>query len=115
VFQGIGLIKVHEAGAVAPPLGLGVHHQGVEYHDLFRGGVLGPGGLGVLGDLLLVDLGGGHQAAVFLGHEHIPRLDGVQGGLPGGIDPPDPAHGGPSGLLFGVDVVVNGGNLLQIA
>mgnify|MGYP006888077449 CR=1 FL=1 len=87
----------------------------MEYHDLFRGGVLGPGGLGVLGDLLLVDLGGGHQAAVFLGHEHIPRLDGVQGGLPGGIDPPDPAHGGPSGLLFGVDVVVNGGNLLQIA
>ena len=36
----------------------------------------------------------------------------ILGGLAGGIDVPDPPHGGAAGLLLGVDAVVDGGHLV---
>ena len=80
-----------------------------------RGVVPAPGGVGVFGDLRLVDLGGGDDAALFLGHIHLSGLDGVGGGLAGGVDGADPADGGAAGFLLGVDGVVDGGDLVQVA
>lgn len=109
------LVEVYEAGGAAPALIAGVHHQGVEDENGVRGVVPAPGGVGLDVHLRLVDLGGGDDAALFLGHIHVSGLDGVGGGLAGGVDGADPADGGAAGFLLGVDGVVDGGDLIQVA
>ena len=106
-------VEVYEAGGAAPALIAGVHHQGVEDENGVRGVVPAPGGVGVDVHLRLVDLGGGDDAALFLGHIHVSGLDGVGGGLAGGVDGADPADGGAAGLFFGVDGGAAGGDLVQ--
>ena len=109
------LVEVYEAGGAAPALIAGVHHQGVEDENGVRGVVPAPGGIGVFGDLRLVDLGGGDDAPLLLGDVQAVGLERVDSGLAGGVDGADPADGGAAGLFFGVDGVVDGGDLVQVA
>lgn len=99
---GVLLVEGHKGlSAALSPKG-GVHHQGVEHHHLLGRHVgVPPGGPGVLRHLVLVDLGGGVNYALPLQHKQSPRVQGGQGGLLGGVDPPNPAHGRPALLLLG--------------
>ena len=109
------LVEVYKAGGAAPALVAGVHHQGVEDEDGVRGVVPAPGGVGVDVHLRLVDLGGGDDAALLLGDVQAVGLERVDSGLAGGVDGADPAEGGAAGFLLGVDGVIDGGDLVQVA
>ena len=108
------LVEVHEAGGAAPALVTGVYDQRVQDEDVFRGVVPAPGGVGVFGDLRLVDLGGGDDAPLLRGDVQAVGLERVDSGLAGWVDGADPADGGAAGLFFGVDGVVDGGDLVQV-
>ena len=104
---------MYEAGGAAPALVAGIYDQRVQDENVFRGVVPAPGGAGVFRDLRLVDLGGGDDAAFFLGDVQAVGLERVDSGLAGWVDGADPADGGAAGLFFGVDGVVDGGDLVQ--
>lgn len=111
---GVGLVEGDELGAVAVAGGLGVDHQGVQHHHLLIGGGMLPGRALVDIHLLLVDDGGAHHLAIGFGHEEIAAGQGSLGSLAGGVDAADPADGGQSLLLGGVDGIVdisNGGDV----
>ena len=65
--------------------------------------------------LQMVEDGGADDGAVLLLHEKIAAGERSFGGGAGWVDIAHPADGGAAGFLLGVDGVVDGGDLVQVA
>ena len=110
VFSGVVLVELDKGAAIPPPCLCRLHHQGVQHHDLpFRRIRITPLGVGVFGHLDLVDLSRCCYA-VRLQYEQVTGVQGVLGGLTGGVNTSYPANGGTPGFFLGQDVVIDGGH-----